>query len=212
MAEMIQGTAEWFAARLGKVTASRIVDVTARTKAGKPTAERERYMGQLIAERLTGSPAPRFTSAEMMWGVEQEPVARAAYEFLRDVTVDQVGFIPHPRFSQSGASPDGLVGDKGCVEFKCPMTATHVRTILAQDMPEEYGPQVQWQMACTGRSWCDFGSYDPRVPDEMKLFLVRIARDDAEIAVMERQVGEFLAELDERLARLGALVGLAQAA
>ncbi len=192
-----QGTAEWLALRAGKVTASRVADVIAKTKTG-PGASRANYMAELIAERLTGEPAEKFVNAAMAWGTEKEPEARALYEFLTDAEVTQVGFVPHPSISDSGASPDGLVGTDGMVEIKCPNTATHIETLLGQVVPAKYITQMQWQMACTGRLWCDFASYDPRMPDSMRLFVKRIERDDQFIEATSQEVIAFLEELAEK--------------
>ncbi|MBM4073372.1 MAG: YqaJ viral recombinase family protein [Planctomycetes bacterium] len=199
-----QGSPEWLAARVGKVTASRIADVVARTKTGWG-AGRANYMAELIAERLTGQPAPQYTNAAMQWGTDTEPQARAAYEFLHDTTVAQVGLIPHPSIAMSAASPDGHVGDDGMVEIKCPNTATHVDTLLGQAVPDKYIVQMQWQMACAGRQWCDFVSYDPRMPAHLSLFVKRVPRDDKRIAELETIVREFLGELDAKVASLVAL-------
>jgi len=204
MSEIIQGSEEWLAIRVGKVTASRVADVIARTKTGWG-ASRVNYMAELIAERLTGEPAEKFTNAAMKWGTENEPDARIAYEFRTDSEVVQVGFIPHPTISMTGASPDGLVGDDGLVEIKCPNTATHIDTLISQTVPGKYVTQMLWQMACTGRQWCDFVSFDPRMPEHMRLFVKRVPRDDARIAELERDVADFLAELDGKVAELTAL-------
>lgn len=201
MADVIQGSAEWHALRCGKVTASRVADVIARTKSGWG-ASRANYMAELISERLTGQPAERFTNAAMQWGTENEPKARVAYEWQADVTVDEIGFVPHPSITMSGASPDGLVGDDGMVEIKCPNTATHIDTLLDGDVAGKYWTQIQWQLACAGRKWCDFVSYDPRLPDSMRLFVCRVVREDVAIGAMEKDVLKFLAELDDKVAQL----------
>lgn len=198
-----QRGSEWFAARLGRVTASRIADVCARTKTGYG-AGRKNYMAELVAERLTGVWVEGFTNAAMQWGTDMEPEARAAYEFYRDATVTEIGFVPHPTIGDSGASPDGLVGDDGLVEIKCPNTATHLETLLGASLPEKYFLQMQWQMACTGRQWCDFASYDPRLPETMRLHVDRVKRDDAAIASVEKDVLAFLAELRDTVDRLRA--------
>lgn len=205
MAEMVQGSAAWLAARVGKATASRIADVVGRTAKGAWRAERRKYFRELVAERLTGEAVHHFTSVEMMWGIEQEPRARLAYELVTGRDTIKVGFIQHPRFTDAGASPDGLVEADGLVEFKCPRTETHVDTLLADAVPEDHLPQVQWQMACTGRAWCDFVSFDPRLPEHLSLFIRRVPRDDAYIAELERDVGEFLLEVAQTVSRLDAL-------
>lgn len=203
MADILQGSPEWFAIRVGKVTASRVADVVAKTKTGW-SASRANYMAQLIAERLTGDPAETFTNGAMQWGTDTEPQARRAYAFYTDATVTEVGFVRHPTIGNSGASPDGLVGDDGLVEIKCPNTATHLDTLLGQTVPAKYVTQIQWQIACTGRAWCDFVSFDPRLPEAMSLFVQRVPRDDAMIAELEAQVVEFLSELDAKMSALRA--------
>lgn len=193
-APIVQGSAEWHALRLGKVTASRVSDVLAEIKSGE-AASRANYRAELIAERLTGVAAESFANAAMQWGTEQEPFARAAYEVHANELVDQIGFIDHPRIDMSGASPDGLVGKDGLVEFKCPTTSNHVATLISGAVPSKYVPQMAWQMACTGRKWCDFCSYDPRLPEDLRLFVKRVDRDDKYIAELEAEVEKFLEEV-----------------
>lgn len=199
--DIIQGTDEWQALRLGKVTASRLADLTARTRNGWGSS-RANYMAELVAERLTGIKAEGFTNAAIKWGIEQEPAARDRYEFMCDADVTQVAFVDHPRIAMTGASPDGLVGDEGLVEIKCPMTATHIETLLTGDVREKYLLQMQWQMACTRRLWCDYVSYDPRMPERMQFFCKRIERNEKLIADLERDVTEFLAELAAKVSAL----------
>jgi putative phage-type endonuclease len=202
MIEMMdQGTEEWFTIRIGKVTASRVADVIAKTKTGY-SATRDNYMAQLVCERLTGQKGESFTNAAMQHGTDTEPLARAAYEALRDVLVDEVGFVPHPSIIMAGASPDGLVGDDGLLEIKCPNTATHIETLLSQSVPGKYNTQMQFQMACTGRQWCDFVSFDNRLPEELQLFVKRVPRDNEFIKQMEDEVVKFLNELDIKIAQL----------
>ena len=198
---MEQRTDEWFSARLGKVTASRVSDVVAKTKTGYG-ATRGNYMSQLIVERLTGKQAESFSSAAMQWGTDTEPLARAAYETFKDVLVDEEGFVQHPTIDMAGASPDGLIGDDGLVEIKCPNTATHIETLIAKKADARYINQMQWQMACTGRKWCDFVSFDPRMPEDLQLFVTRVERDDEKIAELEAGVIEFLNEVDQKIATL----------
>src|SRR6185369_15500125 len=186
----IQGSPEWFAERLGKVTASRVADVVARTKSGWG-ASRANYMAELVAERLTGTNAEGYTNAAMQWGVDHESDARLAYELMAGATVEPAGFVPHPSIAESGASPDGYVG-AGLIEIKCPNTATHIETLLGQSVPGKYVTQIQWQLACTGLDWCDFVSFDPRMPGSMSLFIKRVHRDDKLIASLERDVVDFL--------------------
>lgn len=211
MSAVEQGSAEWHAMRLGCVTASRVSDVIAKTKTGWG-ASRGNYLAQLVAERLTGAVAESYSNAAMQWGTDTEPQARLAYEFRTDATVEQIAFIEHPSIPMSGASPDGLVGDDGLVEIKCPQTATHIETLKSGKVPAKYRTQMQWQMACTGRAWCDFVSFDPRMPENMALWIERVTRDDDEIAELERLVTDFLAELDATVAELERLYGLPTAA
>jgi len=202
MIEMIeQRSDQWFAARIGKVTASRVADVLAKTKSGY-SASRDNYMAQLVCERLTGQREEFFTSAAMQHGTDTEPLARAAYESLKDVLVDEVGFVPHPSIIMAGASPDGLVGDNGLLEIKCPNTATHIETLLSQTVPGKYNTQMQFQMACTDREWCDFVSFDNRLPEELQLFVKRVPRDNMYIRLMEDEIVKFLNELDIKIAQL----------
>lgn len=198
---MEQRTEEWFAARVGKVTASRIADVVARTKSGF-SASRANYCAQLVVERLTGACAESFTNAAMQWGTDTEPMARDAYSARTGDLVEEVGFYVHPRIEQSGASPDGAVGDDGLVEIKCPNTATHIETILDKAPANKYLLQMQWQMACANRAWCDFASYDPRMPENLRLFVVRVPRDDKLIAEVEKEVIAFLFDVDSKVEQL----------
>jgi putative phage-type endonuclease len=206
-----QQTPEWFAARLGRLTASRIADATAKTKTGWG-ASRANLMAELVAERLTGMPAERFTNGAMAWGIEKEPDARAAYEFYFDVDVQPGGFFEHPSIPMAGASPDGLVGNDGLLELKCPNTATHIDTLLTKSIDGKYIKQMQWQMACSGRMWCDFGTYDPRMPLELQLWVLRVMRNDKMIAELETDARQFLAELDEQETALRKLGRMEQAA
>lgn len=201
---MIQGSEEWIKARLGKLTASRMSDAIARTKTGWG-ASRANLKAALIAERLTGVPQDTYTNAAMQWGTETEPQARSAYEFFNDVTVEQVGFIDHPKILMAGASPDGLVGTDGLLEIKAPNTATQIETLLSGAIPDKYIVQMQFQMACTGRKWCDFASFDPRLPERLRVFVKRIHRDDRRIGELEDQAREFLAEVEATMAQLAKL-------
>lgn len=211
MTELIQGSPEWLQARLGRVTASRVADVIAKTKTGWG-ASRANYAAQLVAERLTGEPGDTFTNAAMKWGVDTEPHARASYEFMHGHDVQLVGFVPHPRIEMAGASPDGLVGEDGLVEIKCPNTATQIETLLGGAIPGKYVAQMQFQMACTGRQWCDFVSFDPRLPESMRLFVRRLTQDEPYIAEIESAVTAFLAEIDDTIRRLTAAYGISLAA
>lgn len=196
-----QGSDEWKALRLGKATASRMADICARTKTGWG-ASRANYAAQLVAERLTGNVAESYSNAAMEWGNATEGEARAVYSFFQGVTVETIDFVPHPTIEMSGASPDGYVGTDGLVEIKCPNTATHIDTLLGKSVPEKYILQMQWQMACTARQWCDFVSYDPRMPENLRLFVKRVNRDDVLILGLEDKVREFLSEVHAKTVTL----------
>jgi putative phage-type endonuclease len=204
MNEIEQGTDAWKALRCGKITASRVADVIAKTKTGY-SASRENYMAQLVCERMTNSVAESFSNAAMAHGTEMEPIARAEYETRFDVMVDQVAFVDHPKIQMTGASPDGLIGSDGLIEIKAPQTNTHIETLLSQTVPGKYFTQMQWQMACTGRQWCDFVSFDPRMGDGLQLFVKRVPRDNAYIQMLEEEVKKFLVELDNKITKLNDL-------
>jgi putative phage-type endonuclease len=202
MIEMIEQRSDaWFQARIGKVTASRVADVIAKTKTGY-SATRDNYMAQLVCERLTGQKGESFTNAAMQHGTETEPLARLAYEVNQNVLVDEIAFVLHPTIQMSGASPDGLVGNEGLLEIKAPNTATHIETLLSQTVPGKYNTQMQFQMACTGRQWCDFVSFDNRLPQELQLFVKRVPRDNVFIRLIEGEIVQFLAELDDKINKL----------
>lgn len=200
---MLQRSDEWHRHRLGRVTASRVSDLMARTKSGW-SASRTNYMAQLICELLTGEQQEKFETPPMIWGQSIEPQARAAYAFLTDAEVVETGFIDHPSIPMFGASPDGLVGETGLVEIKCPSTSTHIDTLLGETVPGKYLTQMQVQMACTGRAWCDFVSFDPRLPADLQLWVKRIDRDEAMIREIEAEVQAFLAELEAKVTALRA--------
>lgn len=204
MHDFPQRSDEWFAHRCGRLTASRVSEVTAKTRNGW-SSSRSNVMAELVVERLTGVSVPGYTSAAMQWGTNTEPEARAAYEFYRDVDVREVGFVDHPGIDMFGCSPDGLVGDDGMIEVKCPQSATHIATLLGGPIPDKYIKQMQAQMACAGRQWVDFVSYDPRMPEELRLHTERVSRDDKIIAELESQAREFLEELAQMESRLRAL-------
>lgn len=199
-----QGTDAWFQQRLGKVTASRVADVIAKTKSGY-SASRKNYLSQLVVERLTGRQTESYTNAAMQHGIDTEPEARAAYSFFTGNDVVVAEFVQHPDIEQSGASPDGYVADDGLIEIKCPNTAQHIDTLINQSIDGKYITQMQWQMACTGRKWTDFVSYDNRMPAELSLFVKRVARDDKAIAELEDEVMGFLEELDDTILKLNLL-------
>lgn len=196
-----QGTIEWHMQRLGKVTASRIADVLSKGKSGE-SASRKNYRTELLVQRLTGLPGESFTSAAMEWGTQTEPMARIAYEAEMGIFVNQVAFLDHPTIANYGCSPDGLVDKDGLIEIKCPNSSTHIDYLLDDKPPAKYVPQMQCQMAVTGRQWCDFVSFDPRLPDDLRLFVVRLERDQEYIEAMEAEVQKFLSEVDEMFTKL----------
>jgi putative phage-type endonuclease len=201
---MEQRTEEWFAARCGKVTASRVADIIAKTKTGYSTS-RENYLAQLVCERMTGKPAESYSNSAMQWGTDQEPFARAAYEAAKDVLVDEVGFITHPTIAMAGASPDGYVNKFGLVEIKAPHTATHIQTLLDGTVPTKYITQMQWQMACTQRQWCDYCSFDPRMDEGLQLFIKRVEYDPIYVAQLEKEVINFLMDVEDKIQKLNKL-------
>ena len=196
-----QGTVEWHLQRLGKVTASRIADVLSKGKSGE-SASRKNYRTELLVQRLTGQPGESFTSAAMEWGTATEPMARIAYEVAKGNFVEQVAFLDHPTIANYGCSPDGLVDKDGLIEIKCPNSSNHIDYLLDDKPPAKYIPQMQCQMAVTGRQWCDFVSFDPRLPDDLQLFVVRLERDQEYIEAMEVEVKKFLSEVDEMFTKL----------
>lgn len=199
--DLEQGSDAWRVARCGSLGASRIHEVVARTKTG-PSAMRANCMGDLIAERLTGAPLPKFVTSAMQHGTDTEAEARAAYEFDRNVDVELVGLVRHPSINGTHASPDGLVGADGIVEFKCPQIPEHINTLLNQTIPGKYITQIQWQLGVTGRAWADYVSYCPMMPASMQLWIKRVERDQKAISELEEQVSEFLHELEAKVARL----------
>jgi putative phage-type endonuclease len=205
MIEVEQRSNEWFALRLGKVTASRVADLMAKTKTGY-SATRENYMAQLVVERISNSQAESFTNAAMQWGTDQEPYARAEYEATQGAMVEECGFVSHPTIEMAGASPDGLVGDDGLIEIKCPNTATMIDVLLTGTVASKYNTQMQFQMACTGRQWCDYVVFDPRMPAKAQMFIKRVARDEAFIAEMEAEVTKFLGEVAEKVAKIQSII------
>lgn len=196
----MQGTMEWKQLRAGKVTASRVADVIAKTKSGYSTS-RANYITELVIERF-GVISDSYTNLSMQWGTETEPLARIEYEKRNLATVGQVDFIDHPTIAMAGCSPDGLVWNNGLIEIKCPNSTTHFEYLLAGEVPEKYKPQMAWQMACTGAKWCDFVSYDPRVPEGLQYFQVRYIRDDEYIKMLEDEVIKFLADVDAKYEQL----------
>ncbi len=196
---MEQRSPEWFAARCGKVTASRLYDVMARTKSGY-AASRQNYMAELICQRLTGKPEEGFTNAAMMRGTELEPVAREMYALNEfDAVISEVGLIDHPTIAGFAASPDGIVNDDGLIEIKCPNTWTHLQTLKTGVPKYQYLLQMHAQMMCTGRKWCDFVSFDDRLPPELAYFKTRINFDEVLAEEIEQEVVKFLTELETEI-------------
>lgn len=196
-----QGSKEWLELRLGKVTASRITDVLAKGKSGEALT-REDYRYELVVQRLTGESGESFTNAAMEWGTATEPQARIVYEAEMGLFVEQVPFVLHPTIKWFGCSPDGLVQDTGLVEIKCPNSKTHIKYLNAGKPPAKYVPQMQCQMAVTGRQWCDFVSFDPRLPKDLQMFVVRLDRDEDYIKSMEAEVVKFLSEVETMFTQL----------
>lgn len=189
-----QGTDAWHELRRGKVTASRVADILAKTKTG-PSASRQNYLIELALQRTTKTIEPSYTNAAMEWGTQTEPQARVAYEVNTHNFVDQVPFVDHPTIQGFGCSPDGIVGE-GLIEIKCPNSATHWEYFKAKEAPKKYFIQMQAQMACTGAKWCDFVSFDPRMPERSQLLIVHVPRDPEFILYMEAEIKQFLSEVE----------------
>lgn len=198
---MEQGSQEWLEARCASLGASQIADALAKTKSGWG-AGRKNMIAQMVVERLTGQPTESYINAAMQRGIDLEGKARDYYQFLTDSTVEQVGLVKHPTIDNSHASPDGLIGDEGLVEIKCPNSATHLEYLTSETLPQKYHLQMQWQMACADRKWCDFFSYDDRFPPPLDYVLFRVERDDEVVAQLEKDVAMFLAEVDKKVAEL----------
>lgn len=201
MLDIPQGTDAWKKQRVGKATASKIADIVAKTKTGWG-ASRANYAAQLIAERLTGVPQEGYTNAAMQWGTDTEPKARENYSMLNGVPIEECGFFQHPSIKQSGASPDGLIGTDGLIEIKCPQTSTHLETLLGAPIEKKYHLQMQWQMLCCNRKWCDFVSFDPRLPFELQMKVIRVNRDEELLASLEKDVADFLNEIERKVEEL----------
>lgn len=204
---MEQGSPEWFAARVGKVTASRVSDIVARTKSGY-AASRANYMAELLCERLTGERGPTFQTSAMAWGTTNEPVARQLFVEKFGMPVEEVGFVPHATIINAGASPDGLIQDDGLLEIKCPQTATHLELLSGGNIPARYMFQMYWQMACTGRDWCMFVCFDPRLPEPMQMYTEEVPRDEKIIAELEDEVIKFIDELDRKVQAIKSKYGV----
>lgn len=193
---MEQRTDEWFKARLGKVTASKISDVLAKIRSGE-AAVRRNYKMQLATERLTGQKTDSYINQAMQDGIDREDTAREIFEIVRDIKVEQVGFIDHPTIKMAGASPDGLLPDNGVLEIKCPVETTHTTNLLERKLPSRYVSQVQWQMACTGAEYANFVSYNPNFEPKLQLIYLDVERDNEYIEMLEEEVSTFLTEVDD---------------
>lgn len=192
---MEQRSEEWFQARLGKVTASKLSDVMSTTKSGE-SAYRRTYRHQLVTERLTGKQTEIYINQAMQHGMDTEDEARDFYVF-KHADVKEVGFVDHPTIDMAGASPDGLVGDDGLIEIKCRQPQNHTETLISHQIPSRYKLQMYWQMACTGRKWCDYVSYCPSFPESLKMVVIRLQWDDEQIKLLEESVTKFLTEVED---------------
>jgi putative phage-type endonuclease len=201
---MQQGTNEWRLARCGSLGASQLSDALAKTKSGWG-ASRENLKSRMVIERLTGLPVDGYESPAMIWGRDKEEEARIAYSFMTGYDVTEVGLYKHPTIIGTHASPDGLVNDDGCIEIKCPNSATHIEVLKTNQIAHKYILQMQWQMACADRQWCDFVSFDPRMPDHLMLYIARVQRDSDMLATLESEVAAFLVEVDEDVKALSKL-------
>jgi len=197
---MEQRTEEWFQARLGKVTASRVADVLSKIKSGE-SASRRNYKIQLVSERLTGEKQESYINQAMQDGIDREVFARDRY-VQQFGEVEEVGFVNHPTL-EAGASPDGMVGDDGLLEIKCPMGTTHTETLITQEVPSKYIPQIQFQLRCSGRKWCDFVSYHPMFPKHLQLFVKRVEADEVYQAELDKEIELFLVEVQTIIDKLG---------
>ena len=204
-----QGTDEWHAARLGKITASNISLLLQKGTYGGPSLQRHKYKMKLAVERITGlqcrSNRSSFKSAAMKWGSENENEAVSVYEITTFNLIKKVGFVDHPKIQWAGASPDGIVSDLsqdiGLVEIKCPESENFLSLWFSDlKMNPDYIPQMQWQLACTGLDWCDHVNYDSYFPDGKNMLIKRVERDDALIALYEEAAEEFNVEIDALVA------------
>jgi putative phage-type endonuclease len=197
-----QGTDEWRQARCGSIGASDAPRVVRKLKSGGFSADRESLLWEKIIERLTGAPFEIPKSKAMLQGTEREPDARLLYQIVKNVEVEEVGLVPHPYVAGSHASPDGYVGARGLVELKCPEPKAHGELLINEAISSDYLAQMAWQMCCTGRDWCDFVSYNPSFPGPMQLWIKRVPRDAAFIGELEREIAQFIRELDQKIGRL----------
>jgi predicted phage-related endonuclease len=197
----VQGSDAWKLRRCGSIGASDAPRVVRRTKTGY-SADRDSLMAEKVLERLTGVPVEKFKTAAMLQGTEREPEARMLYEMVRGVEVEEVSLVPHPLIQGSHASPDGYIGGTGLIEIKAPQPAAHLDTLLTETISEAHVVQIQWQMACTGRHWCDFVSFNPDFPAAMQLWISRVERDPRFIGELESEIRQFIRELEAKVAKL----------
>ena len=195
-----QGSAEWLAARIGKVTASRMSAVLSKGRGDAPSKTAETYMMELIVEKLTGEPTPFFETADMKWGTETEEDARLMYQIRNNVAIREVAYISEGE--NLLVSPDGLVGDNGLIEIKCPKSATQLKRALTDNYSKDYTAQIQMQLWISKREWCDFLSYDPRLPKKTGYLEQRVQRDEKYIKNMSEKTNEFIDRMGELLEKL----------
>lgn len=201
--EVEQGTPEWLAIRCGKITASKIKDVMSKAKTGNgESITRKNYRMQLIAERLTGCVAESYTNAAMAWGVQFEPEARTAYEFISGHTVEQIAFADHPTIDMAGCSPDGILPDGAIWEAKCPLTANHIQWMLDGGVPAEHQLQMLWQIEVMDAPYGIFTSYDPRLPFDLQLYTARMERDDSRIEGIRAEVKRLNEDIEATISKL----------
>ncbi|MFU8928327.1 lambda exonuclease family protein [Acinetobacter puyangensis] len=193
---LLQRNDGWFASRVGKMTASQIKDIDAKPQKGKAY---NAVTLKILTERLTGVAAETPTTQQMQWGIDNEVHAIGEYEILTEQFVRGCELIDHHAIAMSGASPDGLVGEDGQIEVKCPNTTTHINTLLTREIPNEYVPQITWQLACTRRKWCDFISYDPRMPIGLQIIVIRVFAKDLDISGYEQKVILFNRQVDQAI-------------
>jgi predicted phage-related endonuclease len=197
-----QGTEAWLAERAGHASASTFKDILAKIKSGEAASRRQLRL-KLATERLTGLPVETYKNAAMEWGNQTESLARLAYEAASGNLVEETGFLKHPSVKWCGGSPDGLIGDDGGFEAKCPFVSTvHVETLLNGGIPSEHMAQVQGLMWVTNRKWWDFVSFDPRMPAHLQLHVFRVKRDEGYIKQLAADVVVFLNEVDLLVAKL----------
>jgi len=204
---MEQRSEEWFAARAGKFTASRVGALMAVGRNGKPLKGREELISTLAVERLTGHCVETYSNAAMQRGTEMEPEARDAYVFETGHVVEEVAFVEFANLPNTGCSPDGLIGDDGMVEIKCPSAMNrHIGALRNADHAKEYRWQLQHQLLCTGRDWVDIVSYDPRFPASLQLAIHRVERDNGALEELTKAIGVADKEVEalvEELRKMG---------